>query len=436
VAARATWALLVTVLAVGVASAWAAPGTTVLVSGGCVGSSASQVALSADGRVVAFQCKFERGPYEVFLRDLSSGHTTLVSRASGADGEQGNANSGSPSLSADGRYVAFWSRATNLTPEDADQHVDVFVRDLASGTTTLVSRATGEGGAKENDEASSAPSISADGDRVAFNSKADNLSPDDADHRADVFVRDLRTNVTTLVSRADGAQGVKSDGSSFSGPSISGDGRRVAFESSARNLSPAQRNGQFDVFVRDLPAATTTLVTRASGAHGAKLDGLSYDPAISADGRIVAFAFQRCPERGTAFDCPPIRHIYVRDLITRTTTLVDRANGAHGARADDGSGEPSISADGRLVAFDSDATNLARSPSYPQSNVFVRDLRAHTTGLVSRPNGSRHTMANADSYDPSLAHDGRFVGFDSHATNLTRNGRHGGAFVRELAPRT
>ena len=220
---------------------------------------------------------------------LGAEQTTLASRATGASGTKGNAFSQSStfSLSADGHAVAFQSTASNLHPDNADSVSDVFVRNLQTNVTTLVSRASGASGAKGNDY-SLAPSTSADGRYVAFASAASNLHPDDADSLQDVFVRDLQTATTTLVSRATGASGAKGDASSQE-PSISADGRYVVFVSAASNLHPDDPDSLQDVFVRDLQTDTTTLVSRDSGASGAKADNASLSPSVSADGRFVAF---------------------------------------------------------------------------------------------------------------------------------------------------
>src|SRR4051794_36626829 len=159
----------------------------------------------------------------------------LVSRAGGAEGATGNDGSTAAALAAGGRFVAFSSNATNLHPDDADAVSDVFVRDLQAGTLVLASRGSGIAGAK-GDGSSGVPSISSDGRFVAFASNATNLVTEDADGTSDIVVRDLQTNTTTLVSRASGA-GVKSNADSFT-PAISANGRFVAFASNASNLSP------------------------------------------------------------------------------------------------------------------------------------------------------------------------------------------------------
>jgi hypothetical protein len=193
----------------------------------------------------------------------ASGNLDLVSRASGASGAKGNGLSKVIGISGDGRFVAFSSLATNLSPDDGDATYDSYVRDLQTGTTTLVCRASGADGAKGNG-ASADGAVSADGRFVAFESGATNLDPDDGDAIFDAYVRDLQTNTATLASRASGAGGAKGNGNSWR-PAISADGRFVAFRSGATNLSPDDGDATEDVFVRDLQANTTTLVSRATG---------------------------------------------------------------------------------------------------------------------------------------------------------------------------
>ena len=195
----------------------------------------------------------------MFVRDLRSGTTRRVSLAS--DGTQANDFSENPAISADGRYVAFDSVASNLVPGDTNQPSDVFVRDLRSGTTRLVSLAMN--GAQANDS-SDYPAISADGRYVAFRSFATNLVPGGTNGSEDVFVRDLRSGTTRRVSVAPG--GRQANGESFT-PAISADGRYVAFDSSASNLVPGDTNHASDVFVRDLrpglpPPINTFTVSR------------------------------------------------------------------------------------------------------------------------------------------------------------------------------
>ena len=196
--------------------------------------------------------------------------------AFGAGGAKANGSSTSASLSADGRILAFMSGASNLTPDDADTFEDVFARDTQTGETVLVSRASGPKGANSN-RLSEGASVSADGRFVAFMSAATNLHPADPDSVADIYVRDTLTDTTILVSRATGAAGAKGNLGSDS-PVITPDGRYVVFQSQATTLDPGDRDTLLDVYVRDLQAGTTTLVSRATGIAGAKGNSDSIRP--------------------------------------------------------------------------------------------------------------------------------------------------------------
>jgi Tol biopolymer transport system component len=403
-----------------------------------------RAAVSADGRFVAFEStapnihpEADEPPYvrDVVVRDLLTDTPTLVSRAAGPAGAAGNGHSGAPSISAEGRFVAFGSGASNLHPDDSGDFSDVFVRDLQSDTTTLVTRAAGPTGTASNGSSSS-PAISADGRFVAFTSEASNLHPDDADSAEDVFVRDLQSDTTTLVSRASGPSGAAANNeiSSFSPPSISANGRFVAFSSSASNLRPGDTNDIFpEIFVRDLQANTTEAVSRASGPAHANGNSYSGRSSISADGRFVVFTSDASnlhpADRDESHD------VFLRDLHTDRTVLVSRASGGSGAKGYE-SQSPSISSDGRLVAFQSYASNLHPYDTNHRPDVFVRDLQAHTTTLVSRAAGPAGANGVGGSHDPSISAHGRFVAFESRSRNLDPDDtdRSGDIFVRELGP--
>ena len=423
------WALCVSLgLGALAATAAAAPQDLELVSratgmNGPKGDGFSIVpSVSADGRYVAFSSRAANlhpddtdATVDVFVRDLQTDTTTLVSRADGADGADGNDTSNNPAISDDGRRVAFYSQATNLHPDDSDALPDVFVRDLETNTTTLVSRAAGAAGAKANAAEFIVPKISADGNHVAFSSIATNLHPDDSDSTYDVFVRNLQTDTTTLVSRAAGADGAKGNGTSLN-PDLSADGRHVAFSSQATNLHPNDNDSTSDVLVRDLQTNTVTLVSRATGTNGAKGNVNSQNAAINATASRVAFSSQATnldPADGDG-----LADVYLRDLQTNTTTLVSRATGADGAKGDGFSAEPAISADGTRIAFYGHAANL--HPGYTDgfSDVFLRDVLTHTTEVVSRAAGATGVKGNAGSQPPAISADGRFVAFDSSASNL------------------
>lgn len=373
--------------------------------------------ISADGRFVAFQSLAQLAPadgdtnVDVYVRDLQTGTTTLASQTGGVKGNGGSAR---PSISADGRFVAFHSASTNLHGDDIDTVLDVYVRDLQANTTALVSRAGGAAGAKGNAD-SAFPAISADGRHVAFRSLATNL-PDDADATLDVFIRDIQAGATTLVSRADGVAGASGNADSVR-PVVSADGRLVAFESEATNLHGDDLDALTDIFVRDVQAGTTSLVSRAGGVGGAKGNALSERPGISADGRLVVFY----SEAGNLHPDAPTSggDVFVRDRQAATTTLVSRASGPTGARGNNGSAEPVISPDGRFVTFYSLATNLEPGDTDVGSDIFMRDLQDSATVLISRASGASGVNGNNQSGQAAaVSSDGRFVAFDSSATNL------------------
>jgi hypothetical protein len=256
---------------------------------------------------------------------------------------------------------------------------------MQANTLQLISRVTGAAGAKSNGFSALAK-ISGDGRFVAYRSAATNLSPDDSDTANDIFMRDLQTDATILVSRATGAAGVNGNLDSFTA-AVSDDGRMVAFGSNATNLTAEIPSAGFQVFVRDTQADTTTFVSRASGAAGAPSNGLStQSPGISDDGRIVSFNSQ-----GTNLDpadTDTFYDVYVRDLQTATTSLMSRASGVSGAKGNGPSsaflGPTAPSADGRYVAFHSEATNMSPDDADTTPDVFVRDRQDSVTSLESR----------------------------------------------------
>jgi Tol biopolymer transport system component len=391
-----------------------AGGTTERVSvdsaGNQGGFSSYDIALSADGRFVAFRSDATNlvsgdtnGVADVFVHDRQTRTTERVSVDSA--GNQGDYDSYSPALSADGRFVAFTSIATNLVPGGTNGRWHVFVRDRQTGTTEQVSV---DSAGNQGDSASYDPTLSADGRFVVFYSDATNLVPGDTNGAADVFVHDRETRATERVS-VDSA-GTQGNGNVF-GPSISGDGRFVVFYSDATNLVPGDTNGAADVFVHDRETRTTERVSvNSAGTEG---NGHSVRPALSADGRFVAFdsgATNLAPgDTGGQVD------VFVHDRQTRTTERVSVDSA--GTQGNESSiGPPALSADGRFVAFASLATNLVPGDSNGWMNVFVRDRQARTTERVSVDGAG--TEGNGSSGSPSFSADGRFVAFVSAAFNL------------------
>jgi Tol biopolymer transport system component len=300
--------------------------------------------------------------------------------------------------------VAFTSLASNIVPGDTNNSFDIFVRDRLTNTTTRLSV---DSAGNQGNRSSVGASISADGRFVAFNSDASNIVPGDTNDETDIFVRDSLTNTTTRVS-VDSA-GNQGNGQSV-GPSISSDGRFVAFISNASNLVPGDTNENTDIFVRDtLTNITTRVSVNSAGNQG---NGNSYNPSISADGRFVAFssvASNIVPgDTNIRFD------IFVRDTLTNTTTLVSVDSAGKPGNLQ--SGSPSISADGRFVAFTSEVSNLVPEDTNISRDIFVRDTLTNTTTLVSLD--SAGNQGNSYSIFPSISADGRFVAFYSFASNL------------------
>ena len=321
------------------------------------------------------------------------------------NGQQPNAASSDAAVSDDGRYVAFSSDADNLVPGDTNGVSDVFVRDVASDTTERVSVDLLLGG---GDGPSRAPSISDDGRYVAFTSEATNLVPGDTNDRSDVFVYDRVDQVTELVSAAQ-LGGSGDDASGVGRPAISGNGRYVAFASDASDLVVGDSNGVTDVFVLD---RTTDELSRVSvtdsldEAHGA-----SGEPAISDDGRYVAFS--SAASDLVASDDNGVTDVFLHDRLAGVTSRISVA--ADGAEADADSTEPAISGDGAVIAFASAATNLA-----PESNGAVQVYR-HVRGSGETRRVSERTGGGAgsgDSRSPSLDDAGRYVAFESEAVDL------------------
>ena len=385
-------------------------------------------ALSADGRYVVFHSYREslvrndrNGVADVFLRDLDRGVTRLVSAA--WDGGSADSYSVDASISADGRHVAFYSPATNLVAGDANGSGDIVVWSRESGTLEIASVNSNE---RAGNDESLESAISADGRFVAFTSFASNLARNDTNGRSDVFLRDRQAGYTERVS-------VASDGSQAKGyswqPSVSADGRFVAFYSTASNLVPDDRGGMADVFVRDRQTRETRRVSEA--ADGTPANGYSVQPVVSANGRYVAFV--SAARNLVAGDSNGLIDVFVKDLASGAVERVSVATG--GAQAKGPSFEPAISADGRYVAFESFASNLVAGDTNGHNDVFVHDRETHTTRRVSEaPNG---TPANDDNWTPSISEDGRFVAFRSDATNLAASdgNQSSDVYVTDLGPR-
>lgn len=325
-----------------------------------------------------------------------------------SSGMQGNLPSLFPSISADGRFVAFSSRATNFVAASTGGFEHVYVRDLLTGTTTLVSATPA--GAPGNGN-SSRPSISDNGQWIAFQSVADDLlgPGGDTNFTSDIFVRDLLAGTTIRVSVIT-TSGAESAGSSTGGV-ISGDGAFVAFESDATDLTAdTYAPGSFNVFRHPRSATgTTDLISLTTAAVAATF---ATTPSISRDGGVIAFvAFDTdLTTPGTG----GFQHVFVTPVGGTTELVSADSLGNEGLGSSD---RPSISADGMLVAFESDAPNLAPDTNGAIVDIFVRSRTGGgTTALVSINDDGLQGTGNCRA--AVISGDGRYVAYVSSSTNL------------------
>jgi archaellum component FlaF (FlaF/FlaG flagellin family) len=441
----------------------ASPGTTERVDVDSAGNQANDESvywppdISGDGRYVAFSSVASNlvpgdtnVTLDVFVHDRQTGVTERVSVDSA--GNQTNGAEDQSAISGDGRYVAFNSWASNLVPGDTNGATDVFVHDRQTGVTERVSV---DSAGNQTNGPSSTFAISGDGRYVAFNSEASNLVPGDTnnfcnrdadpelDNCPDVFVHDRQTGVTERVS-VDSA-GNQANQYSYWELAISGDGRYVAFMSVASNLVPGDTNGFDDVFVHDRQTGVTERVSVDSA--GNQGNEYSTQPAMSGDGRYVAFhsgASNLVPGDTNLCSCvgsgcpKSCADVFVHDRQTGATERV--SVDSPGNEANSASSTSDISGDGRYVAFESWASNLVpgdtqlcgNPPStYNCSDVFVHDRQTGVTQRVSVDSagnqGNEHSSASA------ISGDGRYVAFESEASNLVPGDTNGtrDVFVRD-----
>ncbi len=344
---------------------------------------------------------------------LIDSHGTLILASSDANGGKGNGRSDEASLSADGQFVAFYSLASNLVPDDTNKQYDVFVKNLQTGEIVRASTdVDGDQGNGHSNYGSTNPSLSADGRYAAFHSWFFNLVAGDTNDAYDIFIKDLQTgDIVRASTSATGGQA--NDGSGH--PSLSADGRYVAFGSSGSNFG-SDTNHWSDIYVKDL---LTGKITRAStDSFGRQANGNSQSPTISADGRYVAFlslASNLVPGDTNGgfgqFD------VFVKDLQTgKILRASTDANGNEGNNTSDSVFGLSLSADGRYVAFLSYASNLVPNDTNGTADVFVKDLQ--TGAIVCASADADDNQGNSYSYAPSLSADGRYVAFHSLASNL------------------
>jgi hypothetical protein len=388
---------------------------------------------SGDGQYIAFASYASNlvvgdtnGIWDVFVRDRSTGVTERVSVDS--SGVEGTYYSWQPSISSDGRFVAFSSGASNLVAGDTNNAFDVFVHDRSTGGTDRISL---DSSGNEANGSSQWPSISSDGRFVAFSSDASNLVAGDSNGKRDVFVRDLQTGTTERVS-VDSSTAQGDGDSGYGGFAISGNGLVVAFASDASNLVAGDSNGKRDVFVHDRVSGATERMSVDSA--GTQSDASSGGASLSADGSIVAFDSDATNLVGN--DTNGKRDVFVRD---RPSGAVERVSvdsfGAQGISSpypwDEsiGSYAPTISTDGNSVAFMSDAGNLVLNDNWVP-DVFAHDRDTGYTEKVSVD--SAGVSGTQSSRWGSISGDGNVVAFASLAPNLVAGDTNGAfdVFVR------
>ena len=328
--------------------------------------------------------------------------------------EQPNDWSHAPMLSGDGKFLVFLSDASNLVPGDTSEWMDVFVYDLNANQVELVS--VGLGGAPANEEPSR-PSISYDGRYVAFNSLASNLVISDTNGTQDVFLFDRELDITERISVSSEEAEIAQDAFTKR-PSISADGRYVIFYSNAQALAPDHTQADtFNVYLRDRQEGTTTLLTL--GYDGYPANGDSEYPTLSEDGKWAAFHSDA--SNLVEGDTNNLTDVFLYDIQNQKTWRVSVAS--DGSQATSYSDLAAISADGRFVAFYSYASNLVQGDTNNTADVFLHDHQTGVTELISRTwyGGS----ANNESDVPSLSADGRYVAYYSYASNLVLGDTNG-----------
>jgi Tol biopolymer transport system component len=364
-------------------------------------------AISHDGKIASFASNAANLPhgdgstFRSYVRNIDTGKTRLVSVTS--KGVPATGDTRSPAISANGRFVAFYGDGGGLPGAGSDDQI--WVHDRKTGSTRLASKAANGDPASGGNSAY--PSLSGDGRFVAFESYATNL-PGAAALSTLVYIRDLRGGKTLVGSRTSG--GDPAFGEVYGQP-LSSDGRWVAFNSNDADLPHGTGGGADHIYVRDRRSGNVRLADKTSS--GTIANGHSYDVSISGGGRFVVFV-------SSANNLPggsgPSDQAYIRDLKLGKTRLVSQTNRGHPQNGD--SYYPHVSGNGRFVVFYANGSNLPQGDG-STDQIYVRDIRKGKTRLISKaPNGD---AANAYAEYPSISVDGDWVLFYSGATNLGGN---------------
>jgi Tol biopolymer transport system component len=376
----------------------------------------SNPSISLDGNYIGYVSSGPGAASEVYLRNVDSGSRELISRSPG--GAPANGPSYEPVVSGAGWNVTFTSKAGNLGGLGGESNV--YLRRPRRGQTILISRASGQNGAKGNGESFS-PSISSDGEEIVFASTATNLAPGAKPGSINIYLRNWRTNRTTLISRS--SADAPANGESTK-PQISSTGNAVVFESTATNLSP-QANGEPQIYERKLASGATFLVSVAE--DGKVANQASLNPSLDGDGGRVAF---QSTATNLSDIANPVDNIYVRDIGSNQVFLASRSGGGSKAIANGDSSLPDLPRDGRFVCFQSAATNLGNpydgfGVNPKVSNVYVHDLLHHGTFLISRQSGRYSPGGNGDSSNVSCSAGASYAAYQSASSNLSDSARPG-----------
>lgn len=327
--------------------------------------------------------------------------TTTITQISTASGAPGNFNSEKTSVSDNGRYIVFESDASNLVSGDTNGLSDIFLYDSQTATLTLIS--SGVSGVPANGQSYDAR-ISGDGNWIVFTSQASNLVSGDSNGIADVFLANRSSGAITRVSVD--ASGNQANGLSGQ-PSISHDGSLITFTSDATNLVASDANGVRDIFLKNISTGAMSLISVNSS--GVQADKDSYQSRISWDGSAVVFVSDA--DNLSASDTNSCSDIFVRNISASTTNLVSSSTA--GVVGNMSSSRPDISKDGSVIVFESSAGNLVSTDTNGHIDIFSKNMTTGETDLVSRTNAG--LQVQSDSVKPSVSLDGRFVVFESAA---------------------
>lgn len=370
--------------------------------------------LSSNGRYVVFESSSaalvagDQNIYpDVYLRDMQTGAITLVSAGSeGRYSSQGNNSSGTPDISADGRWVVFSSTSSNLVPGDNNNERDVFLYDSITQQVSLVSQTKSGAAAKGS---SIFPTISDDGRVVVFVSSASNLvgKAEGFSINGDIYSKNLVTGQVEQISVA--MNGAMSSASSNS-PAVNRDGSVIAFFSSASNLVSNDNNKTADVFVHK--SGVNQLVS--SDKNGVQGNCYSKNPQLTKAGDKVAF--ESCANNLVTGDTNGTPDVFLKNIDTGDIQRVSESQS--GQQANGRSIVLSISDDGRYVVFSSEATNLndGEVDTNGKIDIFVKDMKTKQVTRISDANNG--IQSNKDSYQADISGDGSTVVFSSDADNL------------------